>query len=110
MPVLDGKTIGEEEFEDLDDSVKREFEERSQLVQEQIFQALAEIKLIEKEAEKKIDEWQSNIALMTKATMNTKIMVAITFPTPILEMSFIASGMFNASPKLSVFANLAFAM
>ena len=65
MPVLDGKTIGEEEFEDLDDSVKREFEERSQLVQEQIFQALAEIKLIEKEAEKKIDEWQSNIALMT---------------------------------------------
>ena len=65
MPVLDGKTIGEEEFEDLDDSVKREFEERSQLVQEQIFKALAEIKIIEKEAEKKIDEWQSNIALMT---------------------------------------------
>ena len=65
MPVLDGKTLGEDEFEDLDDSIKREFEERSTLVQEQIFQALAEIKLIEKEAEKKIDEWQSNIALMT---------------------------------------------
>ena len=65
MPVLDGKTIGEAEFDELDESVKKEFEERSELVQEQIFQALAEIKAIEKEAEKKIDDWQSNIALMT---------------------------------------------
>ena len=65
MPVLDGRTLAEDEFDELDDSVKREFEERSALVQEQIFQALAEIKLIEKAAEKKIDEWQSNIALMT---------------------------------------------
>lgn len=65
MPVLDGKTLAEDEFEELEESVKREFEERSALVQEQIFQALAEIKVIEREADKKIDEWQSNIALMT---------------------------------------------
>ena len=65
MPVLDGKILAEEEFEELDESIKREFEERSSLVQEQIFQALAEIKSIEKDAEKKVDEWQSNIALMT---------------------------------------------
>ena len=65
MPVLDGKTIGEEEFDELDDSIKREFEERSALVQEQIFEALAEIKIIEKQAEKKIDDWQNSIALMT---------------------------------------------
>ncbi len=65
MPVLDGKTLAEEEFEELDESIKKEFEERSALVQEQIFEALAEIKSIEKAAERKIDEWQSNIALMT---------------------------------------------
>lgn len=65
MPVLDGKTLAEDEFEELDDSIKKEFEERSALVQEQIFQALGEIKAIEREAEKKVDEWQSNIALMT---------------------------------------------
>ena len=65
MPVLDGRTLEEEEFDALDESIKREFEERSALVQEQIFQALAEIKAIERESEKKIDEWQSNIALMT---------------------------------------------
>ena len=65
MPVLDGRTLAEDEFDELDESIKKEFEERSALVQEQIFQALGEIKLIEKEAEKRIDEWQSNIALMT---------------------------------------------
>ena len=65
MPVLDGRTLQEDEFDALDESIKREFEERSNLVQEQIFQALAEIKAIEREAEKKIEEWQSNIALMT---------------------------------------------
>lgn len=65
MPVLDGKTLGEEEFEQLDESIKKEFEERSNSVQEQIFEALAEMKAIEKEAERKVEEWQSNIALMT---------------------------------------------
>ena len=65
MPVLDGKPLAEDEFDSLDENLKREFEERSNLVQEQIFQALAEIKAIERNSEKKIDEWQSNIALMT---------------------------------------------
>ena len=45
--------------------MSKEFEERSVIVQEQIFQALAEIKSIERESEKKVDEWQANIALMT---------------------------------------------
>ena len=65
MPVLDGKTLAEDEFDNLDENIKKEFEERSNLVQEQIFEALSEMKAIEKEAEKKIDEWQANIALMT---------------------------------------------
>ena len=65
MPVLDGKVLEEEEFDNLDESIKKEFEERSNLVQEQIFEALGTIKSIEKESEKKIEEWQSNIALLT---------------------------------------------
>jgi len=65
MPVLDGKVLAEEEYEALEDSIKKEFEERSNLVQEQVFQALAEIKTIERESEKKVEEWQGNIALMT---------------------------------------------
>ena len=39
MPVLDGKTLAEDEFDELDESIKREFEEKAALVQEQIFQA-----------------------------------------------------------------------
>ncbi len=65
MPVLDGKTLAEDEFDNLDENIKKEFEERSNLVQEQIFEALSEMKVIEKEAEMKIEEWQANIALMT---------------------------------------------
>ena len=65
MPVVDGKTLQEEEFEKLDEDVKREYEDKSNIVQEQIISAISQIKLIEKEAELKIEEWQSNIALLT---------------------------------------------
>ena len=65
MPVLNGKTIAEEEFDKLDDKIKKEFEDKSNIVQEQVYAAISEIKLIEKEADRKIEEWQSNVALLT---------------------------------------------
>lgn len=65
MPVLDGKTIEEEDFDKLDENIKKEFEDKSTIVQEQIIQVISEIKSIEKSADKKIEEWQSNIALLT---------------------------------------------
>ncbi len=65
MPVVDGKAIEEEEFEKLDDSIKQEYEEKSVFVQEQIMQAISQIKEIERQSDKKISEWQSNVALLT---------------------------------------------
>jgi len=65
MPVVDGKIMQEEEFEKLDEDVKKEYEDKSGIVQEQIISAISQIKLIEKEADLKIEEWQSNIALLT---------------------------------------------
>ena len=65
MPVVDGKTLQEEEFEKLDEEVKKEYEDNSNIVQEQIISVISQIKLIEKEADLKIEEWQSNIALLT---------------------------------------------
>ena len=65
MPVIDGKTIEEEEFNKLDDEVRRTFEENSAVVQDQIIEAINQIKVLEKENNKKIEEWQSNIALLT---------------------------------------------
>ena len=65
MPMLDGKTIEQEDFEKLDDEIKQQFEEKSVIVQEHIIQAIGEIKEIEKQTEKRLQEWQSNIALLT---------------------------------------------
>ena len=65
MPILDGKTIDEEEFEKLDSSIKKEFEDKSTIVQEQIVEIMGQIKIVEKEANKKVEEWQTNIALIT---------------------------------------------
>jgi len=65
MPVIDGKTIQEEEFEKLDEEIKKEFEDKSAIVQEQVMSVISEIKSIEREADKRIEEWQSNVALLT---------------------------------------------
>ena len=65
MPIVDGKTIEEEEFEKLDDAIKQEYEEKSVLVQEQIMNVISQIKEIERQSDKKISDWQSNIALLT---------------------------------------------
>ena len=65
MPVINGKALAEEEFDQLDESIKKEFEDKSNIVQQQIFEAINEIKSIEKAAEQKIEEWQSNVALLT---------------------------------------------
>ncbi|MCI8655553.1 MAG: AAA family ATPase [Clostridia bacterium] len=65
MPVLDGKIIEEEEYNKLDDNIKQQFEEKSVIVQEQIMQVIGQIKEIERQSDKKISEWQSNIALLT---------------------------------------------
>ena len=65
MPVFEGKAIEEEEFEKLDDNIKQEYEEKSVLVQEQIMNVIGQIKEIERQSDKKISEWQSNVALLT---------------------------------------------
>jgi len=64
-PIVDGKALKEEEFEQLDEEVKKEYEDKSNIVQEQIISVISQIKTIEKEADNKIEEWQSNIALLT---------------------------------------------
>lgn len=68
MPIINGKPVDEEEFEKLDENIKKEFEEKSTTVQEQIFHVISQIKQIDKETETKINEWQSNIALLTIST------------------------------------------
>ena len=65
MPVIDGKVIPEEEFDNLEEEVKQEYETKSLIVQEKIMNAISTIKQIERQADKKVAEWQSNVALLT---------------------------------------------
>ena len=68
MPIMNGKAIAEDEFDKLDDQIKQEYENKSTIVQEHIMDAIVEIKSIERDSEKKIQEWQSNVALLTVNT------------------------------------------
>ena len=65
MPIVDGKVLQEEEFDKLDEEIKKEYEEKSVIVQEQIMETISQIKEIERQSDKKISEWQSNVALLT---------------------------------------------
>ena len=65
MPIVDGKAIQEEEFDKLDENIKQEYEEKSTIVQQQIMDAISVIKNIERQSDKKVSEWQSNVALLT---------------------------------------------
>ena len=65
MPVVDGKVIPEEEFDKLDEEIKEKYESQSLIVQEKIMEAISTIKQIERQSDKKVSEWQSNVALLT---------------------------------------------
>ncbi len=68
MPVMNGKAMPEEEFNKLDENIRKEYEDKSAIVQQHIMEAIGEIKAIERESAKKIEEWQSNVALLTVNT------------------------------------------
>ena len=65
MPVLEGKALKEEEFEQLDEETKNSFGEKSEVVQQMIMDVIGRIKQIERDSDKKIADWQSNVALLT---------------------------------------------
>ncbi|MCI9246837.1 MAG: AAA family ATPase [Clostridia bacterium] len=68
MPIMNGKAIAEEEFNKLDENIRKEYEDKSGIVQQHIMEAIGEIKSIERESAQKIEEWQSNVALLTVNT------------------------------------------
>ena len=63
LPMIDGKTLSEEEFNALDDATKAEFEQRSVDIQKATIETMQKIKEIERKANEKMNSWQNNIAL-----------------------------------------------
>lgn len=65
MPIIDGVTISEEEFDNLDEDKKEEISKSSETVQERAADVMRQIKEFEKETKKEIDEIEYNIGLFT---------------------------------------------
>lgn len=63
IPVIEGKTISEEEYSELEEKVKNEIDEKSNTVQLDTMEVIRKIKNIEREAEEKVAEWEHKIAL-----------------------------------------------
>lgn len=63
LPMIDGRTLTEDEFNALDEKTKNDFEARSVLIQQQTIETMTKIKEIEKKATERMDSWQNNIAL-----------------------------------------------
>jgi predicted ATP-dependent protease len=63
LPMIDGKTLSEDEFNKLDDTTKNDFETRSIAIQKQTIEIMTKIKDMEKKANEKMSNWKNNIAL-----------------------------------------------
>lgn len=63
LPVVEGKTLNEQEYGELDEDLKHEIKERSDAIQFETIDIIRKIKNVEKEAEDKIEAWENKIAL-----------------------------------------------
>lgn len=63
LPMINGKTLSEEEFNALDEATRNDFEARSVEIQKQTIETMSKIKELERKANEKMNSWQNNIAL-----------------------------------------------
>lgn len=60
-PIYNGVVLNEQEFNKLDDKVKKDYEERSPKIQEETLEILKNIDALDKECTNAISEWQTNL-------------------------------------------------
>lgn len=63
LPVIEGKTLSEQEYGDLDEHVKSEISEKSDIVQIETIEIIRKIRNIERDAEERVAQWENRIAL-----------------------------------------------
>ena len=63
LPMINGKTLSEDEFNALDEKTKKDFEARSVAIQQETIDTMKKIKEMENKAADKMNSWQNNIAL-----------------------------------------------
>lgn len=63
LPMIEGKTLTEEEYGMLDDEIKYEIESKTSEMQEETIEIIRKIRNVESEAAEKINRWDGKIAL-----------------------------------------------
>ena len=64
LPIVEGKTISEEEFETLDENIKEEINEKTNILQQDTIEIIRKLKNNEKETKQKVSQWENKIALL----------------------------------------------
>lgn len=63
MPVVDGKTVGEEEYDDLSEENKAIIEKNSQMVQEKAGSIMRDIRELDKESKRQMDQLDYKVGM-----------------------------------------------
>lgn len=63
VPVVEGKTLSEQEYGELDEEIRDQIEEKSDIIQMETMEIIRKIKNVEKEAVERVTEWENRIAL-----------------------------------------------
>ncbi len=65
MPIVDGKTISEEEFEELDEEERKSITEGSEEIQELTVEAMKKLKNVDKQIKLETEKSEYNVGLLT---------------------------------------------
>lgn len=63
LPIIEGKTLSEQEYGELDEKIKHQINEKSSAIQVETIDIIRKIKNIEKDVEQKVSDWENKIAL-----------------------------------------------
>ena len=74
-PIYNGNVLNEQEYNALDDSIKKTFEEKSPKIQSETMEVMKKLETLEKECTIKVSEWQANFTtyIVSKNINNLKI-------------------------------------
>ena len=74
-PIYNGNVLNEQEFNALDASIKKSFEEKSPKIQAETMEVMKKIEMLDKECTIKVSEWQANFTtyIVSKNINNLKL-------------------------------------
>lgn len=64
LPIIEGKTIDDEEFDKLDEDIKNQINEKTSILQQETLEIIRKLKNNDKETKQKVSEWENKIALL----------------------------------------------